>query len=153
MNLIDKRFWTVWLALLMIMSATCIVESWCEDTLLLGVAYALSLFSTWLIKMEEQKTAFINLLVLVIYNAILSYNLIFNSRYGSGMTWWAYAIILNTIQSILLIVYYLIVKIRSRNLIWWSSCSIRIFGKYSNFTIFPIVYEDFFKYLHCFFIS
>ncbi len=136
MNLIDKRFWTVWLALLMIMSATCIVESWCEDTLLLGVAYALSLFSTWLIKKKEQKIAFINLLVLVIYNAILSYNLIFNSRYGSGMTWWAYAIILNTIQSISLIVYYLIVKIRSRNLIWWSSCSIRIFGKHGKFTIF-----------------
>ncbi len=117
MKLTDKRFWIVWLALLMIMSATCIVESWCEDTLLLGVAYAPSLFSTWLIKKEEQKTVFINLLVLVIYNAILSNNLIFISRYGSGMTWWAYAIILNTIQSISLIVYYLIVKIRSRNLI------------------------------------
>lgn len=117
MKLTDKRFCIVWLILLLIMGTTCIVGGWNEDTFLLGVAYALSLFSTWLIKKVEQKTAFINLLVLVIYNAILSYNLIFNSRYGSGMTWWAYAIILNTIQSILLIVYYLIVKIRSRNLI------------------------------------
>ncbi len=117
MKLTDKRFCIVWLILLLIMGTTCIVGGWNEDTFLLGVAYALSLFSTWLIKKVEQKAAFYNLLVMIIYNAILSYNFLFNNRYGSGMTWWAYAIILNTIQSILLIVYYLIVKIRSRNLI------------------------------------
>ncbi len=115
MNLTDKRFWVFWQTLLVITGATCIVEWWNEDTFLLGVAYALSLFSTWLIKKKEQKIAFINLLVLIIYNAILSYNLIFNNKSGSGMTWWFYAIILNAIQSISLITYQLIIKIRRRN--------------------------------------
>jgi len=113
MNLTDKRFWIFWLALLLIMGWSCIAEGWSEDTFLLGLAYALSLFSTWLIEKIEQKAAFINLLVMITYNVILSYNLLFNNSYGAGMTWWFYAIILNSIQSISLIACYLMAKIRT----------------------------------------
>ncbi len=81
---------------------------WSEDIALLGVAYALSLLSTWLCHKAKPKAAFVNLIVMIAYNAILSYNLVFNSQYGAGLTWWFFALLLNAIHSIGLMIFALL---------------------------------------------
>ena len=105
MKLTDKRFWITWGVLLVLMVGCCIAEVWCEDTALLGGAYALSLLSTWLCHRERPRVAYGNLIVMIVYNAILAYNLVFSNRYGSGMTWWFYSVLLNTIHSIALLIF------------------------------------------------
>lgn len=104
----DKRFWIVWAALTVLMVVAIAFCSWNDDTMILGIAYALSLLSTWLCHRIRPKAAFGNLLVMFIYNAILGYNLIFNSQGGAGFTWWFYLLILNGIHSIGLIVFTII---------------------------------------------
>lgn len=89
MKLTDKRFWIAWNVLFILMVGCCLSESWSEDTALLGGAYALSLLSTWLCHRARPGVAYGNLTVMVVYNAIFAYNLVFNSRYGAGMTWWS----------------------------------------------------------------
>ena len=86
MKLTDKRFWIAWLVLLLLVIVSCMAEGWSEDTVLLGAAYALSLLSAWLCHRVRLRVAFGNLIVMILYNAILSYNLIFNSNYGAGLT-------------------------------------------------------------------
>lgn len=94
MKLTDKRFWIAWGVLLVLLFGCCISEVWSEDTALLGGAYALSLLSTCLCHRVRPGVAYGNLIVMIVCNAILAYNLVFNSRYGSGMTWWFYALLL-----------------------------------------------------------
>ena len=77
-------FWILWGVLLVVMVGCCIFEGWSEDTALLGGTYALSLLSTWLCHKAKPKAGFVNLIVMIAYNAILSYNLVFNSQYGSA---------------------------------------------------------------------
>lgn len=103
MKLTDNRFWIAWLMLLILAIVSCMADGVSEDSALLGAAYALSLLSTWLCHKIRPRTAFGNLIVMVVYNAILSYNLVFNSQYGVGLTWCFFALLLNTIQSIGLI--------------------------------------------------
>lgn len=110
MKLTDKRFGIAWLVLLLLVIVSCITEGWSEDTALLGGAYALSLSSTWLCHRVRQEVAYGNLTVMIMYNAILAYNLVFNSQYGSGMTWWFYALLLNTVHSIALLGYSFIIR-------------------------------------------
>ncbi len=74
---------------------------------LLCAAYALSLLSTWLCYKAKPKAAFVNLIVMIAYNAMLSYNLVFNSQYGTGLTWWFFVLLLNTIHSIGLMIFTL----------------------------------------------
>ena len=81
---------------------------WNKDTALLGAAYTLSLLSAWLCHRFRPRAAFGNLIVMIVYNAILSCNLFFNSRYGAGFTWWFFALLLNTIHSIGLLIFILI---------------------------------------------
>lgn len=113
MKLTDKRFWTAWGVMLLLMVYRCMSEGWRGDTTLLGGAYALSLLSAWLCHRIRQRIAFGNLIVMIVYNAILAYNLVFNSRYGAGMTWWFYALLLNTIHSISLLIYTLVIRNKS----------------------------------------
>ena len=101
----DKRFWIAWLVLLLMSIVSCMAEGWSEDTALLGAAYALSLLSAWLCHRVRPRAALGNLIVMIAYNAILSYNLVFNSRYGAGLTWWLFALLLNAIHSIGLLIY------------------------------------------------
>ena len=108
MKLTDKRFWIAWLVLLLLVIVSCIGEGWSEDIALLGAAYALSLLSTWLCHKAKPKAAFVNLIVMIAYNAILSYNLVFNSQYGAGLTWWFFALLLNAIHSIGLMIFALL---------------------------------------------
>ncbi len=108
MRLTDKRFWILWGVLLILMVGCYISGS--GDTALLGGAYALSLLSTWLCHRVRPRVAYSNLIAMVVYNAILAYNLVFNSRYGSGMTWWFYTVLLNTIHSIALLGYSFIIR-------------------------------------------
>ena len=110
MKLTNKRFWVAWLILLLLAIVSCIIEEWNEDAALLGVTYALSLLSIWLCHRVKSRTAFSNLIVMIAYNAILSYNLVFNSRYGAGLTWWLLILLLNTLQSLSLLVYVIFIK-------------------------------------------
>ena len=105
MKLTDKRFWLAWLVLLLLAIASCMAEGWNEDTALLGAAYALSLLSTWLCHRVRPRAALGNLIVMIAYNAVLSYNLVFNSRYGAGLTWWFFALLLNAVHSLVMLVY------------------------------------------------
>ena len=68
MRLTDKRFWIVWLVLLILAIVSCMAGGWNEDSALLGSAYALSLLSTWLCHEVRPKTAFVNLIVMTVYN-------------------------------------------------------------------------------------
>ena len=108
-------FWIAWGVLLVVMVGCCISEGWSEDTALLGGTYALSLLSTSLCHKAKPKAAFVNLIVMIAYNAILSYNLVFNSQYGAGPTWWFFALLLNTIHSIGLMIFVLL-STQKRNL-------------------------------------
>lgn len=105
MKLTDKRFWIVWPVLLLLAIVSCMAGGWNEDTALLGAAYALSLLSTWLCHRGRPRAASGNLIVMIVYNVILSYNLVFNSRYGAGLIWWFYALLLNIIHSIAVLLY------------------------------------------------
>ncbi len=106
-------FWIGWGVLLVLSVGICLSEGWSEDTALLGGAYALSLLSTWLCHRARQGVAFINLMVMIGYNAILGYNLVFNSRYGAGMTWWFCALLLNVSQSMVLLIYCLSKRVKT----------------------------------------
>lgn len=108
MKLTDKRFWIAWLVFLLLAIVSCMADGVSEDSALLDAAYALSLLSTWLCHKIRPRTAFGNLIVMVVYNAILSYNLVFNNQYGAGLTWWFFALLLNTIHSIVLIIVAII---------------------------------------------
>lgn len=98
-------FWTSWGVMLLLMVYRCMSEGWRGDTTLLGGAYALSLLSAWLCHRIRQRIAFGNLIVMIVYNAILSYNLAFHSRYGAGLTWWLFALLLNAVHSIALLAF------------------------------------------------
>ncbi|MBD5189160.1 MAG: hypothetical protein HDS95_02645 [Bacteroidales bacterium] len=105
-----KQFWIAWLVLLILAIVCCMAGGWSEDTALLGATYALSLLSTWLCHRVRLRAALGNLIVMIAYNAILSYNLFFNSRYGAGLTWWFFILLLNTIYSIGLLIYTSIIR-------------------------------------------
>lgn len=114
MKLTDKRFfWIAWGVLLVLMVGCYISEGWSEDTALLGGGgYALSLLSTWLCHRVRPRTAFGNLIIMTIYNAILSCNLAFNSQYGAGLTWWFFALLLNTVHSLSLLLYTFVIRFK-----------------------------------------
>lgn len=106
MKLPNKRFGITWFVFLLLAIVSCMAGGWNEDSALLGAAYALSLLSTWLCHGVRPRTAFVNLIVMTAYNAILSYNLVFNSQYGAGLTWWFLALLLNTVHSLSSGLYY-----------------------------------------------
>lgn len=110
MESISKRFWIVWLVLLILAIVSCMAGGWNEDTALLGATYALSLLSAWLCHRIRPRVALDNMIVMIAYNAILSYNLVFNSRDGAGLTWWFFILLLNTIHSIGLLIYTSIIR-------------------------------------------
>ena len=83
MKLTDKRFLIAWFVFLLLAIVSFMAEGWSEDGALLGAAYTLSLLLTWLCHKVKPRMAFGNLIVMIAYNAILSYNLVFNSQYGA----------------------------------------------------------------------
>ena len=109
MKLTDKRFWIVWPVLLLLAIVSCMAGGWNEDTALLGAAYTLSLLSAWLCHRVRPRAALGNLIVMIVYNVILSCNLIFNSRYGAGLTWWFLTLLLNASHSTVLLIYSLVI--------------------------------------------
>lgn len=112
MKLSHRVFWIAWSVLSLLFTSNCIREGWTEDTALLGVAYGLSLLSTWLCHSVKPGMAFGNLIVMVVYNAIWSYNLAFNSQYGTGLLWWFLAFFMNTNHSLSLLIYYLYIRLK-----------------------------------------
>ena len=108
MKLTDKQFWIAWLVFLILAIVCCMAGGLNEDTALLSATYALSLLSIWLCHKVRPKAALANLIVMIVYNAILGYNLVFNSHYGAGLTWWLFILLLNTIHSICLLIFILI---------------------------------------------
>lgn len=121
MQLTDKRFWLALAALGMLMVVVMAQCSWNEDTIILGIAYALSLLSTYLCHRIRPKAAFGNLLVMLLYNAILGYNLISNSQGAAGFTWWFYLLLLDGIHSIGLLIYFFVTFIRNKSKIGCKS--------------------------------
>lgn len=113
MKLTDKQFWIAWGVLLVLLVGCCLSEGWSEDTALLCGAYALSLLSTWLCHRIRPKAAYCNLIVMIVYNSFLAYNLAYNNRYGAGMTWWFCALLLNTVHSTALLIYTLLTYCKS----------------------------------------
>ena len=113
MKLTDKRFWIAWLVLFILAIVSCMTGGWNEDTALLSAAYTLSLLSAWVCHRVRARVAYGNLIVMFVYNAILAYNLVFNSQSGAGMTWWFYAVLLNTVHSIALLIYTLVIRYKS----------------------------------------
>lgn len=114
MKLTDKQFGIAWGVLLLITVGAFLSEDWREDTVLLGGAYALSLLSTWLCHRARLRVAYGNLIVMIVYNAILAY-FNFNSRYGSGMTWWFYVLLLNAVHSMALLIFVIASRIKRKN--------------------------------------
>ena len=114
MKLTDKRFWIAWTALAILMLVVMAQCNWNEDTMILGIAYVMSLLSTWLCHRIRPKAAFGNLLVMFLYNAILGYNLISNNHGGAGFTWWFYLLLLNGVHSIVLLIYNSSIYIKKR---------------------------------------
>ena len=110
MKLTDKRFWIAWPVLLILAIVSCMADGWNEDTTLLGAAYGMSLLSSWLCHRVRARAAFGNLIVMIAYNAVLSYNLVFSSRYGAGLTWWFFILLLNSFHSIGLLIYTSIIR-------------------------------------------
>ena len=104
-KLTEIGFWTIWIVLLLLVIGCCLTMNWNLDMALLGAAYALSMLSTLLCHRIKPEVAFGNLIIMTIYNAVLTYNLIFNSQYGSGFTWYFLALLLNSIHSITLLIY------------------------------------------------
>lgn len=115
MKLTDKRFWILWLIGAIMALAVCSCSSWGEDTLLLAVAFALSLIAVAICHKVNGLTAFYNILFWLGYNVLLSYGLLFNSEGGSGLTWWFYLLCLNVLQFIIVAAYSIISIIRSNN--------------------------------------
>ncbi len=105
MKLTGKRYWIAWFVLFILAIMSCMAGGWNEDTALLGAAYALALLSAWLCHRIRPRVAFGNLIVMIAYNAVLSYNLVFNSLYGAGLTWWFFALLLNAVHSLVMLAY------------------------------------------------
>ncbi len=95
--------------------SVCLCSSWSEDTLLLVVAFVLSLIAIAIIRKFRYRTALCNIIFWLGYNAVLSYGLLFKSDGGAGLTWWFYMLCLNTLQFIVLAVYYIILIIEKKN--------------------------------------
>lgn len=91
--------------------SVCLCSSWSEDTLLLAVAFALSLIAIAIIHKFKNRTALCNILFWLGYHVLLSYGLLFKSDGGAGLTWWIYLLCLNALQFIILAVYSLILII------------------------------------------
>lgn len=116
MKLTDKQFWAAWAILFLLMIMSCVINGRNEDTTLLGIAFTLSLCSTWLCHIKgNHRTAFGNLIIMIIYNVVLGYNLIFNSQYGVGLVWLFFILILNTVHSIVLFVFIIVHIIKFKN--------------------------------------
>lgn len=115
MKLTDKRFWILWLIGVIMAVTVCLCSSWSEDTMLLAVAFALSLIAIAIIRKFRYRTALCNIIFWLVYNSLLSYGLLFKSEGGAGLTWWFYLLCLNTLQFIVLAVYSIILIIGKKN--------------------------------------
>lgn len=116
MNLTDKRFWILWIIGAIMAVTVCLCSSWSEDTLLLAVAFALSLIVVAFCHKSCKRAAGYNILFWLGYNALLSYELLFNNKYGSGFTWWFFLLILNLVQFLVLAVYLMVKHIGNRRM-------------------------------------
>ena len=104
----DKRFWILWLIGAIMALSVCLCSSWSEDTLLLAVAFALSLIAIAIIYKFRNRTALCNILFWLGYNVLLCYGLLSKSEGGAGLTWWVYLLCLNALQFVALAAYSVI---------------------------------------------
>lgn len=111
----DNRFWLLWIIGAIMAVSVCLCSSWSEDTLLLAVAFALSLIAIAIIRKFRYRTALCNIIFWLGYNSLLSYGLLFKSEGGAGLTWWFYLLCLNVLQFIIVAAYSIISIIRRNN--------------------------------------
>ena len=111
----DNRFWLLWIIGAIMAVSVCLCSSWSEATLLLAVAFALSLIAIAIIRKFRYRTALCNIIFWLGYNSLLSYGLLFKSEGGAGLTWWFYLLCLNVLQFIIVAAYSIISIIRRNN--------------------------------------
>lgn len=105
MNLKYKRFWITFAVAAMLDAVICIELPFNEDNMILIGATVLLLAAIAVCRRCSKRASFVNLIVFIAYTALLGYNLLFNSAYGAGFTWWFYLLILNLVQFLALAIY------------------------------------------------
>ena len=76
-----------------------------SDSQILYISSVICLILILLTFKFSKQVVLINLVVFILYNAILYYNLIYKSEGGSGFVWWFYLIILTVAQILILGIY------------------------------------------------
>jgi hypothetical protein len=76
-----------------------------SDNQILYISSVVCLFLVLLSFRFSKQVGIINLVVFLLYNAILYHNLIYKSDGGSGFLWWLYLIILTIVQILILVIY------------------------------------------------
>lgn len=76
-----------------------------SDNQILYISSVICLILILLTFKFSKQVVLINLVVFILYNAILYYNLIYKSEGGSGFVWWFYLIILTVAQILILGIY------------------------------------------------
>jgi len=76
-----------------------------SDNQILYISSAVCLILILLSFKFSKQVGVINLVVFILYNAILYYNLTYKSEGGSGFLWWFYLIILTIAQILILGIY------------------------------------------------
>ena len=105
MKSIDKQFWIEWTMFLLLSTATSLSLGRNADTAALCGAYALSLAATAVCLRTNPREALYNIVVMLLYNAPLSYCLLFMGHGGAGLTWWFLTLLLNALHSITILIY------------------------------------------------
>lgn len=68
----DNRFWILWIIGAIMALSVCLCSSWSEDTLLLAVAFVMSLIAIAIIHKLKNRTTLYNILFWLGYNALLN---------------------------------------------------------------------------------
>lgn len=109
-----KRFWITFAVAVILDAVICIELPFNEDNMILIGAMVLPLAAIAVCRRCSKRASFVNLIVLIAYTALLGYNMLFNSAYGAGFTWWFYLLILNLAQFLALAVFLTIRQIEKR---------------------------------------
>ena len=76
-----------------------------SDNQILYISSVVCLILVFLSFKFSKQVGVINLVVYLLYSAILYYNIIYKSDGGSGFLWWFYLIILTVVQILILGIY------------------------------------------------
>lgn len=112
--IVVKRFWITYAVAVILEAVIFIGLPFNEDNLILIAEIVLLLAATAVCHRYGKRASFVNLIIMIAYTVPLGYNLIFNSTYGAGFTWWFYLVCVSFIQ-FLFVVIYTITRIKVNN--------------------------------------